>query len=221
LKFNDTNIAVELPEILAYLDVDHQKQSFIREAEKAYQLACSLVQPGVIYRKHAVKRDVSPTFFIGDVEFNNKAIYYNLSDSHECFVYIITVGTEFSMKANDASEYLGSYYLDKIGNFFLRRLREKLIDHLGARGLSRMSPGSTHLWPLTDNRKIFATLGDEATKIGVSLSDSHVMVPFKTVSGILFYKEKPFFDCFLCQLTDCQARQAGYNPQIAEFYQRL
>jgi hypothetical protein len=84
-----------------------------------------------------------------------------------------------------------------------------------------MSPGSTVLWPLSDNKNLFAAFGEEIQEIGVRLTENFVMDPVKTTSGILFHKEERFFDCFLCQLTDCQSRQAGYDPQISKFYHSL
>lgn len=225
MRFNDTHITVELSHIFAYLKVDPEKKGFIKEAEKAYHLACSLSHPEVIYQKCSVRKDSSPLFFIDDVEFYNKALFHNLSDTNECFLYLVTLGKEFSAKLTDTSDYLVTYYLDKLGTLFLRKLREKLVVQIeqeyGVSNLSRMSPGSTALWPLRDNKKMFAVLGDNVREIGVSLSENHVMIPFKTVSGILFCKEERFVDCFLCQLTDCQSRQAGYNPQISKFYHNL
>jgi len=84
-----------------------------------------------------------------------------------------------------------------------------------------MSPGSTTLWQLHENKILFSVFADEIDEIGVSLNENYVMNPVKTVSGIMFFKEKPFFDCFLCQDKECQGRKAGYNPKIAEFYQNL
>ncbi len=88
------------------------------------------MMPGILYQKGAIRKNSSPTLFINHVEFTNKALFYNLSDTDECFL-------------------------------------------------------------------------------------------FKTVSGIMFCKDTPFFDCFLCQDNECQGRKAGYNSQVAEFYQNL
>jgi hypothetical protein len=208
-----------------YLKIDFEKTSFVKEAEKAYELACSLSQPELIYLKCDVIRHSSPSVSIGGVEFNNKALFYNLSDTGECFLYIATIGKEFSLKLGNSSEYLLPYYLDKIGNHFLRTLRKRLVQHLqkeyGLHRPSMMSPGSTILWPLCENKKLFSLFGDETHEIGVSLTENYVMNPVKTISGILFYKEERFFDCFLCQLENCPGRQAGYNPEIAERYHNL
>lgn len=226
MKCNDTTIVVELSEVLAHLNIDAEKKSFLAEAEKAYHLACSLAHASeIIYQKCPVRRASAPLVLIGDVEFHNNALFYNLADTGECFVYVITLGKEFSARLGDTSDYLVTYYLDKIGNLFLRKLREKLAAQITRKHsvdrFSRMSPGSTDLWPLHDNRKIFAVLGDEVDEIGVSLTESAVMNPVKTISGILFHKEERFFDCFLCQLTGCQSRQAKYNPEIDQFYHSL
>ena len=225
MKFEDTAIAVTLSEVLAHLKVDPGKKSFLKDAENAYDLACSLSHANIIYQQCPVRREASPVFFIGDVEFHNKALFYNLSDTDTCFLYVITLGKEFSVRLGDTSDYLVIYYLDNIGNLFLRKLREKLVTQIKTEyredRFSRMSPGSSDLWSLYDNRKIFAVLNDDVREIGVSLTENAVMNPVKTISGILFHKDEWFVDCFLCQQTDCQARQAKYNPEIDRFYHHL
>jgi hypothetical protein len=225
LKFKATTITVELHDILGYLQIDPQKKRFLNEAQKALDLAYSLSHPELIYQKCSVRRESSSTFFIGDVEFHNKTLFYNLSDTNECFVYIATLGKEFSLKLQDSSAYLLIYYLDKIGDYFLHELRIRLVEHIrknyGLDTPSLMSPGSTTLWPLSENTKLFALFGDEIDEIGVSLTEKFVMDPAKTISGIMFHKEDRFFDCLLCQIQECPGRQADYNPEIAEFYHNL
>jgi hypothetical protein len=225
LKFKDITVTVKLSDLFGYLQLDPQKTRLVDEAQKALDLAYSLAHPEVIYRKCSVRRDSSPRLFIGDVEFQNSALFYNLSDTDECVLYISTLGKKFSRKLQGSSEYLLIYYLDKIGDYFLRELRKQLLGHMqqefGINTPSLMSPGSTTLWPLPESRKMFAVFGDETDEIGVRLTEQYVMDPAKTVSGIIFHKEERFFDCLLCQIQECPGRQAGYNPEIAELYHNL
>ncbi len=225
MNCHDIHITTEFSDILCKLKVDQEKQQFVETAEKAYQAARSMVRPGIVYQRHPVRRADCPSLDIGEVTFANNALYYNLAETAECVIYLMTLGPDFTVTPDDPSDYLLGYYLDLIGNIFLRNLRKQLIANLAreydASPLSRMSPGSTEVFPLAESDKLFAVLGDEAGEIGVSLSDSHLMLPFKTVSGILFHKEERYVDCLLCQQTDCEARQAQYDPHLAPFYQNL
>jgi len=41
------------------------------------------------------------------------------------------------------------------------------------------------------------------------------MIPAKSISGIYFPTEVPFFSCQLCDRKDCPGRKAVYDPKIA------
>ena len=53
--------------------------------------------------------------------------------------------------------------------------------------------------------------------IGVHLTESCMMVPTKTVSGLRFHLEESFESCMLCPRPDCPSRKAPYDPDL---YQR-
>ncbi len=63
---------------------------------------------------------------------------------------------------------------------------------------------------------LFALLGDVRSAIGVELTDSLLMVPRKSVSGILFVAEETFASCQLCPRQDCPNRRAPYDAGLFE-----
>ena len=81
----------------------------------------------------------------------------------------------------------------------------------GVGGLSNLSPGSLVDWPITEQPKLFSIFGDTERLIGVRLTDSMLMVPRKSISGILFPSEEGFVACQLCDRENCQGRKAPYN----------
>jgi hypothetical protein len=50
----------------------------------------------------------------------------------------------------------------------------------------------------------------------VTLTDSFLMVPTKSVSGIVFPTEVSFESCRLCPRSDCPGRRAKYDPNLWE-----
>ena len=50
--------------------------------------------------------------------------------------------------------------------------------------------------------------------IGVRLTDSFVMLPMKSVSGVYFPTEHTFASCQLCPRDDCPGRSAPYDPKL-------
>jgi hypothetical protein len=111
------------------------------------------------------------------------------------------------------------YYLDVIGNIALTRARSFLADHLRSRfaieGISYMSPGSLDDWPLEEQRPLFTILGDVTSSIGVTLNESLLMIPKKSLSGIFFPTEITFHSCQLCPRESCIGRRASYDEKLA------
>ena len=79
-----------------------------------------------------------------------------------------------------------------------------------------MNPGSLADWPLSEQRVLFALLGDTQDAIGVQLTSSLLMVPTKSVSGIIYPTAETFASCQLCPRRGCPNRRAAYDPQLFE-----
>jgi hypothetical protein len=80
--------------------------------------------------------------------------------------------------------------------------------------LSRMSPGSLADWPIQEQRPLFKILGNTEKMIGVHLTESLLMVPTKSVSGIRFPTEESFESCQLCPREECPNRRAPYEADL-------
>ena len=79
-----------------------------------------------------------------------------------------------------------------------------------------MAPGSLADWPIREQRPLFRILGDPLTAVGVELTDSFLMIPNKSVSGIRFPTEERFESCQLCPREGCPGRRAAYDPDLYE-----
>jgi hypothetical protein len=80
-----------------------------------------------------------------------------------------------------------------------------------------MNPGSLAEWPIGEQKLLFGLLGKVEELIGVQLTDSFLMLPIKTVSGIRFPKEGTYENCQLCPRQKCPGRKARYDEGL---YQR-
>jgi hypothetical protein len=93
----------------------------------------------------------------------------------------------------------------------LRRLNDRLIESYGIQRLSRMNPGSLPDWPLSEQKQLFTLLGEGPQSIGIRLTDSFLMLPIKSVSGIWFPSEATYENCQLCPREQCPGRRAPYD----------
>jgi len=81
-----------------------------------------------------------------------------------------------------------------------------------------MSPGSgdVDVWPIEQQRELFALFGGGAKDIGVELTDSYLMIPNKTVSGIRFPAGTDFRTCQVCRREICESRSAPFDRELWE-----
>jgi len=72
---------------------------------------------------------------------------------------------------------------------------------------------------MEEQRKLFALLGDPVKEVGVELTESCLMIPVKSVSGIWFPAKIDFENCQLCSRENCPGRRAPYDENLARKYQ--
>ena len=77
--------------------------------------------------------------------------------------------------------------------------------------LSHMNPGSLPQWPLSQQRVLFSLLGDVTGAIGVELTESCLMIPAKSTSGILFDSDTEYNNFRFCPMENCPGRSAPFS----------
>lgn len=128
------------------------------------------------------------------------------------FPYVLTIGAELENAASSVGDLLDQYYLEEIGNLALESAMDWLRNHLGAAfrldHVAELSPGSLPDWPLSQQAKLFLIFRGRERAIGVRLTESSLMIPRKSISGILFPSADRFVACQLCHRENCQGRKA-------------
>ncbi len=191
----------------------HQLESLIDEAKA---IAC----PRAMYRVAYVEGRAEASVLIDGMTFHSRVLRVNLDDVHRVFPFAVTAGNELHEWMQAQGDVLVRYYADVISETALRQASAALKDYLTRRyGLGRtstMSPGSLEDWPIQEQRPLFDLLGDTEEAIGVRLTDSMLMIPSKSVSGIRFPVEKTFESCQLCRRERCPSRKAPYDEELYE-----
>jgi hypothetical protein len=95
-------------------------------------------------------------------------------------------------------------------------MQQKLKEMTEARGMkitNRYSPGYCG-WNVSEQHKLFSLLEDNYC--GISLNESALMQPIKSVSGIIGIGEKVRFNKYTCNLCDqqnCLYRNSKYRSE--------
>jgi len=130
--------------------------------------------------------------------------------------FICTAGEKFTLltrQLNDSGDYLGGFIVDTFGSIVVEKamdyIQEQLqanMQRVGLKITNRYSPGYC-LWPLTGQKELFDLFPENES--GISLTESHLMIPMKSVSGITGIGEsvkKSRYKCDICNYLTCVYR---------------
>ena len=193
-----------------------------REFEALLAAATRVAKPKALYRECFIEAKGSETVAIEGITFTSRTLRRNLDGVERVFAFVCTCGRECDRVALSEGDFLKEFWWDNIKAALLTFARTHLDEHLARRfrlgKTATMSPGSgdASVWPIEQQRELFALLGDVTGRIGVELTDSFLMIPNKTVSGIRFPTETDFRTCQVCHRENCPGRSAPFDKALWE-----
>ena len=192
-----------------------QVQSLVEDAKR-------VITPKVAYRVCYIDEKLPDSVILDGIELKSAVLRKQLEGVERVFPYVLTIGSKLEEMAGKTGDYLEQFYLDTIANVSLATARghfeKRLQARFGLEKISRLGPGSLEAWPINEQKPLFSILGDVESAINVNLTDSFLMIPRKSSSGIYFPTEIPFFACQLCPREACPSRKAAYDVIKAEEY---
>jgi hypothetical protein len=211
----------------AAFDRHIQLERFPSCAETADRLvseALERARPKAVFRVSYVQNRQGHSLELEGVRFESRVLSRNLAEVERVFPYIATCGTELEDLAPSGDDLLAAFWLDVFKEMALeaavQHLRTLLRERFALQGFSSMNPGSgdRNVWPITQQRPLFSLFGEVEELIGVRLTDSYLMMPNKSVSGLFFPTEVPFESCQLCTRADCPRRRAPYQGPLESIH---
>ena len=154
---------------------------------------------------------------IGGIFFNtDKIVTGQLKKSERAAVFLVTIGKGMELWSKELlndGDIVRGYLVDAVASITAENVTDILHDHIGKRmeesGLNitnRYSPGYC-LWQVSEQHKLFSLL--PVKFLGVTLTESALMQPIKSVSGIIGIgadvKYKVYI-CDKCGVKDCTYR---------------
>jgi hypothetical protein len=179
-----------------------------------------IARPKGLYRLAFVEDRSAADVIIDGVRFSSRVLQVNLQDTHRAFLYVATCGVELAEWYGAQDGLLEKFWAETIAEMALRAairaVRQDLERRYRPGPLSTMNPGSLADWPLEQQRELFELLGNTEETVGVRLNESMLMLPTKSVSGILFATNSRFESCQLCPREHCRERRAPYDPTLMD-----
>jgi hypothetical protein len=225
---NDIAFQLDMDTLLARLHIDKESED-AKDIQHLIERAVPLIKPKALYEVSYIQYKGRDTVNIGGVTFTSRVLRINLDKVERVFPYIATCGRELEKIVAATDDLIRRFWLDTIKDIALEASSKYLSNYLKRRyalgQMSSMSPGagSQNLWPIEQQKQLFSIFGNVEDLIGVKLTDSFLMIPNKTVSGIYFPTEIKFESCQLCPRKECPSRRAPYDKNLleAKYYKGL
>ncbi len=184
--------------------IRQRRPGLVANTEKAITISKSLLHPVVLYEKYPVKRFIHERLeLISGVPANGKAhlagelIAQHLAAAQEIIVMVCTIGAELDERVSSLFKIdpVTAVALDGVGSAAVELLAIQACNSFEAQALEQgmktsmpLNPGMVG-WPVEEGQpQIFTLLDSE--QIQVSLTDSCMMVPNKSLSMVLGLGDK-------------------------------
>lgn len=181
--------------------------------------ARDLARPKAAFRSAWIGERGEDYIVVEGIRFTSRILRVNTEGAFKVLPYLATCGTELMEWSGKLADPLERYWADRIMEAALRAacraLEERLHLELPGKSAS-MNPGSLPDWPLEEQRALFALLPEAERTIGVRLTESCLMLPRQSVSGLRFPTEADYENCQLCPRENCPGRRAPYDESLYE-----
>lgn len=140
-----------------------------------------------------------------------------MREAEKIALFVCTAGSGFSSyakKYNEEGDYLKGFIVDTLGSLVVERAMdwiqqkmEREFSQAGLRITNRYSPGYCN-WSVKDQSQLFSLLPENPCNI--RLSESSLMIPIKSVSGIIGIGKdvkKRAYACDICKNKTCIYRK--------------
>jgi hypothetical protein len=193
-----------------------------KEFEELVAQAQPLARPRAAFLVGYIDHKDDEGVVVDGVRFTSRVLRTNLDAAHRAFAYIATCGLELQEWAGSLYDVLHQFWAEEIKVAALRAATQAVMDEIAVLNpgkMASMNPGSLPDWPIQEQKPFFQLLGDASAAIGVTLSDSCLMTPNKSVTGLRFANTNDWVNCRLCTREACPGRAAPYDAAFhAERY---
>lgn len=214
--------SIEAGDVLKYIQLGKANPSLEQTVAGLLDQVRPEAAPKALYRPVYVELTGNDEVLLDGVAFTSGILRENLRNVGRVFPYVVTAGRELESVQVPKSDFMAVFCMDAVKEMILEQAVSFLERHLKERfalgHMAHMNPGSLGEWPISEQKQLFRLLGDVENRIGVWLTESLLMDPVKSVSGIHFPTEVDFKSCMLCTRHPCHKRRAEYDPETVRRY---
>lgn len=174
----------------------------------------SIVQPKGVWRECVVEHVDEHGMVINGITFCGELFWGRIEEGQTLYPYIVTCGREVlpwydRYRANMLHQFWAECMMEDAMNCAYDAVRASIGEKIKNKNVCDWNPGSLPEWPLEEQRKLFAILGEGSKNIAVELTDQLLMLPEKSLSGIYLESGESFHNCKLCSKANCINRRTA------------
>lgn len=193
------------------------------EANFLFEEASKRLQPKVLVRELFIEEhqseDEIPTIIIEGEFFKGKALKA-LDGVHRVLAYVATCGDEMESYDLYSLDMLAPFWLDIVKTQALGAARRELLTfcrekwHISRPKSVNPGSGNVDIWPIEAMQGLFRLLG-RGDEVGVTLTASSLMVPNKSIAGLMFAsQENDWESCAYCERENCPNRRVPFREKL-------
>ncbi len=182
----------------------------------------AVARPKLVFQVSSVEEKGEDYVVIEGIKVVSPLVRQNFDKVGRVFPFVATCGAELeAWAAQYQSDPLAEYWCEEIRKLYLVHIhmaaRPYLQETYAMEGhFASMNPGSIREWPLSGQLQLFGMLGRDKVleETGVRLTDSMLMLPSKSNSGIIFESGKVYENCSRCPILKCPNRRAEPDADV-------
>ncbi len=194
-------------------------EPFLSELEEVVAVGENISRARVLFRMLNTVSIGRKDFSINNIEFNCESkIARQLKNAEQIIVFVCTSGKGITQQYEEyinKNELVKAYFVDMLGNIIVEKamdmIQERISDEMKTRGMNitnRYSPGYCN-WNTNEQAKIFSMLPDNPC--GIKLTQSSLMIPSKSISGVIGCGKNVKYTAYGCQL--CELEMCIYRKK--------
>lgn len=184
------------------------------ELEELVKKCNQIARPKAMYTTSYVKSVEGDVCMIDDVMIKSRVMANNIKNQQKVYPYLATCGAEIAEYSDTLTDFMHTWWIDGIKESYLSKamafLNNAMKQDIDKGKISRMNPGSLPDWPITEQPKLFSMI-EGVERIGIELTESMLMLPKKSVSGIAFTSSNDYSNCELCLNETCINRSKAFD----------
>ena len=219
------NIKIEMDRVDVHRYLGYEKEEYLRSG--VLSLVDSQIRKAYEFIKPVAYYTIKPITGVGNSRissvdgllFTSRKLAQVFSHCNKAAIFVVTIGESLEQEVSRLTKeglILRASVLDAVGSVAVEKVAdwlESVIKNIAAsngdKASWRYSPGYCD-WDITQQKELFRGLDSKST--GVNLTDTCLMVPRKSISGIIGMGKScnTFSACRFCSRKNCPNRREEF-----------